>query len=47
MEYFPFIYEKKKQKNEQVPLYKEIEMPQYIPLPPKEEEIEKIIIIEL
>lgn len=49
MEYFPFIYEKKKPKNEPIPLYKEIEAPQYTPLPLKEEETEteRVIIIEL
>ncbi len=47
MEYFPFIYEKKKKKEiEQIPLY--IDIPDYEPLPPKEKEADpSVIIIEL
>lgn len=46
MEYFPFLYEKKKKKEiEQIPLY--IDVPDYAP-PPKEKEADpSVIIIEL
>lgn len=47
MDFFPFVYEKPKPKNEPVPLYKELEDPFLAPHPKKDDEKEESLVIEI